>query len=329
MTRSVETATRAAPERASVAALDADRSPRLLPQSPPAQRAGARPTRASAGRRLRDALRYPLSSASFVTGFVLLLLIALAALFAGRLAGPDPLDMVAAPFLWPGQDAANPLGTDMMGRDMLAGIIYGARVSLQIGLLAGVLASVVGLLVGAASGYFGGWVDDVLMRVTEVFQTMPALLFTIVLVVVLQPTIASIVLGLSLTSWPQVARLVRADTLRLRHSEFVQAAVGLGMGDFAILRTHVLPNVLPAAVAMISLLAGNAILTEAVLAFLGLGDPNVVSWGSMIGSGREALRTAWYMTALPGAAVFVTVIALNLLGNGLNDLVNPRNRRRR
>ncbi|KAF1042666.1 MAG: Glutathione transport system permease protein GsiD [Herbaspirillum frisingense] len=269
-----------------------------------------------------------LSSPSLLAGLFLILLILGAATLAPSLAGPDPLDIVAMPFLWPGQDAANPLGTDMMGRDILAGILFGARVSLQIGLLAGVLASLVGLLVGAVSGYFGGWIDDVLMRFTEVFQTMPALLFTIVLVVVLQPTIGSIVLGLAVTSWPQVARLVRADTLRLRQSDFVLAGIGLGMRDFSIIARHILPNVLPSAVVMISILAGNAILTEAVLAFLGLGDPNAVSWGSMIGSGREALRTAWYMTAIPGAAVFITVIGLNLLGNGLNDCLNPRNRRR-
>lgn len=286
------------------------------------------PARATRRLSLPGWAKRALVSPSLLSGLALMLLILGAALLAPLLAGADPLDIVASPFLWPGQDAANPLGTDMMGRDIFAGILFGARVSLQIGLLAGVLASIAGLLVGAVAGYFGGWVDDVLMRVTEVFQTMPALLFTIVLVVVLQPTIGSIVLGLAVTSWPQVARLVRADTLRLRQSDFVLAGIGLGMRDSAIIARHILPNVLPAAVVMISILAGNAILTEAVLAFLGLGDPNAVSWGSMIGSGREALRTAWYMTAIPGAAVFVTVIGLNLLGNGLNDCLNPRNRRR-
>ncbi len=277
---------------------------------------------------LQHLLQLMLSSPSLIIGLALLMLIIIAAIFAPALTGTDPLDIVGTPFLWPGQDYAFPLGTDMMGRDILAGIIFGARTSLQIGLLAGVLASLGGLIIGAIAGYFGGWIDDVLMRITEVFQTMPSLLFTIVLVVVLQPNVASIVLGLAITNWPQVARLVRADAIRLRHSDFVQASVGLGMSDAGIIVTHILPNVLPSAIVMISILAGNAILTEAVLAFLGLGDPNVVSWGSMIGSGREALRTAWYMTALPGAAVFIAVISLNLLGNGLNDSLNPRTRRR-
>jgi peptide/nickel transport system permease protein len=180
--------------------------------------------------------------------------------------------------------------------------------------------------VGAVSGYFGGWIDDVLMRLAEVFQIMPSLLFTIVVVIVLQPSINSIVAGIAVTSWPQVARLVRAEALRLRHAEFVQASIVIGMRPWRIVLSHIVPNTLSPAVVMTSILAGNAILTEAVLTFLGLGDPNVVSWGSMIGAGRDALRSAWYMTAIPGAAIFFTVLALNLLGNGLNDLLNPRER---
>jgi peptide/nickel transport system permease protein len=199
-------------------------------------------------------------------------------------------------------------------------------VSLEIGVAAGVLATLAGLLIGAVAGFYGGLVDDVLMRITELFQTMPALLFTIVMVVVLHPSVATIVLGVALTSWPQVARLVRAEALRVSRAEFVQAAIVVGMSRPRIVFTHVLPNVATTAIVMFSILAGNAILTEAVLSFLGLGDPNVITWGSMIGSGREALQTAWYMTALPGCAVLVTVLSLNLIGNGLNDLANPRRR---
>lgn len=258
----------------------------------------------------------------------------LAAVFVLAVGAPyfthnDPLDMVGSPFTWPATDAAFPLGTDMMGRDMFAGIAYGARVSLEIGVAAGLLATLVGLLIGAVAGFYGGLVDDVLMRVTELFQTMPALLFTIVMVVVLQPSVSTIVLGVALTNWPQVARLVRAEALRVSRAEFVQAAVVVGMNRPRIVLTHVLPNVATSAIVMVSILAGNAILTEAVLSFLGLGDPNVITWGSMIGSGREALQTAWYMTALPGCAVPFTVLSLNLIGNGLNDLANPHRRRTR
>lgn len=265
-------------------------------------------------------------SPAAMAGGTILAIVAAASLGASRLVGHDPLEIVGAPFLWPGEDGAFPLGTDMLGRDILAGIVHGARISLQIGLAAGVAAALIGLVVGALAGYCGGWVDQLLMRFAELFQVMPSLLLTIVLVVIAGPSIAVIVAGIVVTSWPQVARLVRAETLRLRHSEFIQAGIVIGMSDVAILARHVVPNALSPAVVMISILAGNAILTEAALSFLGLGDPNAMTWGSMIGSGREVLRSAWYMTALPGLAVLVTVTALNLLGNGFNDLLNPRER---
>lgn len=273
----------------------------------------------------REILKKIPRGVSLWAGIVMLAAVIAGALLANHYSD-DPLAMVATPFQWPGQDPAFPLGTDMMGRDLAAGLLAGARVSLVIGMEAGIAAALFGLIVGAVSGYFGGWVDDVLMRLAEVFQIMPSLLFTIVVVIVLQPSINSIVAGIAVTSWPQVARLVRAEALRLRHAEFVQAAVVIGMRPWRIVLAHIVPNTLSPAVVMTSILAGNAILTEAVLAFLGLGDPNVVSWGSMIGAGRDALRSAWYMTAIPGAAIFVTVLALNLLGNGLNDLLNPRER---
>ncbi|MBB2926638.1 ABC transporter permease [Paraburkholderia silvatlantica] len=259
-------------------------------------------------------------------GVVLLVAICVLAAGAPYFTHNDPLDMVGTPFTWPGTDPSFLLGTDMMGRDMFSGIAFGARVSLEIGVAAGLLATLAGWLVGAAAGFYGGLVDDLTMRVADLFQTMPALLFTIVLVVVVHPSVTTIVVGVALTNWPQVARLVRADALRVSRAEYVQAATVIGMSRPRIVITHVLPNVATTAIVMLSILAGNAILTEAVLSFLGLGDPNVVTWGSMIGSGREALQTAWYMTALPGCAVLVTVLSLNLIGNGLNDLVNPRRR---
>ncbi|ALL70275.1 Dipeptide transport system permease protein DppC (plasmid) [Paraburkholderia caribensis MBA4] len=274
-----------------------------------------------------QAWRHVARSPSLIVGALLLVAICALALGAPYVTHNDPLDMVGTPFTWPGADSAFPLGTDMMGRDMLSGIAYGARISIEIGVAAGVLATVVGLVVGAIAGFYGRFIDDLLMRLAEFFQTMPALLFTIVLVVVVHPSVSTIVLGVALTNWPQVARLVRAEALRVSRAEFVQAAVVIGMNRPRIVFTHVLPNVATSAIVMLSILAGNAILTEAVLSFLGLGDPNVMTWGSMIGSGREALQTAWYMTALPGCAVLVTVLSLNLIGNGLNDLANPHRRR--
>jgi peptide/nickel transport system permease protein len=157
------------------------------------------------------------------------------------------------------------------------------------------------------------------------FQTLPSFLFAIVLVVILTPSIHSIVFAIGVTSWPQIARLVRAEAMRVRHAEFVSAAITIGLGHWRILFTHMLPNSTAPVVVATSILMAQAILTEASLSFLGLGDPNVISWGSMVGAGRATLRTAWYMTALPGFAIFATVISFMLLGNGLNDLLNPRN----
>ena len=263
-------------------------------------------------------------SRTALAGSIGLALVAGAALFAGEIFPGDPLDMVARPFIWPFTTAEYPLGTDMLGRDILVGLVYAARVSLAVGLAAAGLAVALGVVFGALSGYFGGWVDQALTRITEVFQTMPPLVFVVVVVAILTPSVSSIVLGIAVTSWPQIARLVRAEALRLREAEFVQAARVMGMGHVRIILTHILPNAISPVVVAGSILVASAILTEAALSFLGLGDPNLISWGSMIGSGREVLRTAWYMTALPGLAISLTVMALNLLGNGLNDVLNPR-----
>ncbi|MEH2549814.1 peptide/nickel transport system permease protein [Bradyrhizobium sp. AZCC 2262] len=265
-----------------------------------------------------------LRSRTTLTGSAVIAAVVMAALLAGSIFDTDPLDMVARPFIWPLTDARHPLGTDMLGRDILVGLVHAARVSLAVGLAAASLAVLVGVMFGAASGYFGGWVDQLLTRITEIFQTMPPLVFAVVVVAILTPSVGSIILGIGVTSWPQIARLVRAETLRLRESEFVQAARVMGMGHGRIIVTHILPNAISPVVVAGSILVASAILTEAALSFLGLGDPNLISWGSMIGSGREVLRTAWYMTALPGVAISITVMALNLLGNGLNDVLNPR-----
>lgn len=267
--------------------------------------------------------RFVTGSPSLTIGLIILAVLLVLAAGAPWLAPFDPLDMISMPLTWPGADRAFLFGTDMMGRDIFSGIVWGARVSLELGFATGVLAAGLGIAVGAISGFYGGHVDDVLMRVAEFFQSMPSLLFTIVMVVIFGPTVTTIVLSIAVTSWPQVARLVRSEALRVSRLEFVQAAIVTGLSKPQIIATHILPNVISPAIVMISILAGNAILTEAVVAFLGLGDPNIMTWGSMIGAGRVALQTAWYITAIPGIAVLITVLALNLIGNGLNDLDNP------
>jgi peptide/nickel transport system permease protein len=265
---------------------------------------------------------------SAVAGVVLLGLILLVAAVGPLLVPGDPWAIVARPFLWPGEDAAHPLGSDLLGRDILRGIVHGARVSLLIGLSATVAALGIGVTVGACAGYFRGWIDDALMRVTELFQTIPNFLLAIVLVALFRASIVTIVFAISAVSWPAIARLVRGQFMSLREREFVQSCVVVGMGEARIIVTQILPNCLAPIVVMSSIMVASAILTESGLSFLGLGDPDLMTWGTMIGIGRQALRTAWYMATLPGIAILLTVLALNLVGEGLNDALNPHLRNR-
>lgn len=276
---------------------------------------------------MKDFLRRFARNRSAVAGLAVLALVVLMALAAPALYPGDPWDMVAEPFL-PPASPGYPAGTDMMGRDIAAGLFHGARVSLLIGLVATGVALLIGVSVGAVAGYFGGLADNALMRLTELFQTIPAFLFAIVLVAIFRPSVATVVLAIGVVSWPPVARLTRGEFLSLRGRDFVQACVAMGMGDARIIALHVLPNALAPIVVTGSLMVATAILTEAGLAFLGLSDPNVMSWGSIIGAGREVLRTAAWITALPGLAIMLTVLSINLVGEGLNDALNPRLRGR-
>lgn len=259
-----------------------------------------------------------------VLGLVILLCVLTMAAVAPIVFPEDPWSIVTRPLLWPGDRPGYPLGSDSLGRDVAAGIFHGARVSLLIGTVATLTALGIGVMIGAVAGYYGGWVDDALMRVSEIFQTMPFFIFAIVIVAIFKPSVFTIVAAIATVSWPTVARLVRGEFIALRNREFVQACVAMGMGDTRIIFRQILPNTLAPIIVTGSVMVATAILTEAALAFLGLGDPNVMSWGTMIGQGREMLRTAWYLTALPGIAILLTVLALNLLGEGLNDALNPR-----
>jgi peptide/nickel transport system permease protein len=263
-----------------------------------------------------------------VAGAIILLGVLAMAILAPILYPGDPWDMVTEPYLAPGASPDYALGTDMMGRDLAAGIFHGARVSLLIGLVATTVALLLGVSIGALSGYYGGRVDRALMRLTELFQTIPAFLFAIVLVAIFEPSVTTIVLAIGVVSWPPVARLTRGEFLGLRSREFVLACEAMGMSDVRIILRHCLPNAAAPIIVTGSLMVATAILTEAGLAFLGLGDPNVMSWGTIIGAGREVLRSAWYVCTLPGIAILLTVLAINLVGEGLNDALNPRLRNR-
>lgn len=274
-----------------------------------------------AGRReLAAFLRNP----NALFGLVFLSLMVAAALIAPIAFPGDPLGMVGKPFLWPGQDAAFPLGTDSMGRNVLAGLFHGARISLFVGLTATALGLGVGITVGSLAGYFGGWVDDVLVRIIEIFQTLPNFVLLVVLVAIAQPSATTVSVAIAIVSWPMVARLTRAEFRAIRQKDYVVAARSLGFRHTRIIFNEILPNALPPLIVTASVMVATAILMESALSFMGLGDPNVVSWGSMIGNGRELIRTAWYLTFLPGLAIVFTVLALNLIGDGLNDALNPR-----
>lgn len=273
---------------------------------------------------LNGLLRRP----ALLAGALLLVALALLAIAGPWLRPGDPWDMAGPPSLWPGEDADFLLGTDLMGRDIAAGLVSGARVSLLIGLVSSLLSAVLGVLVGAFSGFYRGWVDSVLGRFTELFQTVPKFVLAVVLVALFKPSVATEVVAIAIVSWPATARLVRAEFLRLREREFVLAAETLGMGDARLMWTQILPNALPPVVVVSTLTVANAIQTEAALAFLGLGDPNVMSWGTLIGGGRDQVVDAWYICALPGAAIVLAVLAFNLLGEGLSEALNPQLRGR-
>ncbi|MCU0964559.1 MAG: ABC transporter permease [Burkholderiaceae bacterium] len=257
-----------------------------------------------------------------VVGLLLLSMVLLAATLAGVLYPVDPFAMVGKPFQPPFGEHL--LGTDMLGRDLAAGVLHGARTTLLVGVVATVIATVVGVAIGGLAGYFGGRLDSLLMRFTELFQTIPFFLFAILLVAVLGATIGNVIFAIALVSWPPMARLVRGEFMSMRNREFVQACVSMGMGHARIVFVHILPNTLSAIIVTGSLMVATAILIESGLSFLGLSDANTMSWGFIIGSGRSVLRTAWWVCAMPGLAILLTVMAINLVGDGLNDALNPR-----
>ena len=269
-------------------------------------------------------MRRYVGSPPAVIGLVLLALVVAMAATAGWLFPRDPLSLAGRPLIWPLDNPRFWLGTDNSGRDIAAQVFHGARISLLIGLVATAIAIVIGIVIGAFAGYYGGKVDTILMRITEAFQTLPNFLLLLVLVAVFGSTITTVTIAIGVVSWPAPARLTRAEFLSLRNREFVHAARTLGLRDFKIIFGEILPNALPPVVVYASVVMAVAILLESALAFLRLSDPNVASWGNLIGLGRDVLRVQWYVSAIPGVAILVTVLAVSLVGQGLNDALNPR-----
>lgn len=255
-----------------------------------------------------------------------LLALAVLALTAPWLGVESPWAMTAKPLLAPFTVAEHWLGSDMLGRDIASGMLYGARMSLAVAALASLATLLVGLSIGALAGYVGGWLDELLMRIAEFFQIVPQLVLAVILVSVLEPSLWSVVLGIALVAWPPVARLVRSEVLSLRQREFVLAAQVLGQRPLAIILTQILPNALSPLLVTMTFVMATAILTEAALAFLGLGDPEAMSWGYMINASRNMLRQAWWMSLLPGLAIMFCVLAVNRIGEGLRIAFEPPRR---
>ena len=293
-----------------------------IPASATAEDGAVRP--ASRRRTARLPLSVVLGSPAGLAGLGLSLALVCVAALADRLAPDDPFLSVASPLTPP--SLQHPMGTDDLGRDVLSGVIYGARTSLVVALSVTVLASFVGVTVGALSGYGGGALDDVLMRFTEFVQIVPRFFLAVVVIALFGAGVDRLVLVLGLTSWPHLARVVRAETLTLRAREFVEAARSLGAPGWRILLRHVLPGVLPPIVVIVSLNAAGVIVLESSVAFLGLGDPQLMSWGYLASNAQRFLRVAWWMATFPGAAIALAVLGLNLLGDALNDLLRSRAR---
>ncbi len=283
----------------------------------------APPDRLAAGRpetSPRRWLRITRSPAGRVS-LLLLFLLALAAVLAGRLSPDPPFATLAPPLLPP--SGAHPMGTDDLGRDVLSGVLHGDRTSLIVVLAVTAIAGTIGIVIGLVSGFFGAVADTLLMRFTDLMLAVPRLFLGIVVLALLGPGLGRVILVLGLTSWPELARVVRAETLSLRRQGFVEAATAAGAPYPRILAMHILPNALPAAVVVVSLNAGAVVLLEAGISFLGLGDPNAMSWGYLARNAQAFLSVAWWMAVFPGVAIALAVLAFNLLGDALNDAIRP------
>lgn len=257
-----------------------------------------------------------------VAGGAALALVAAAAVLAPWIAPHDPRSLAGAPFVSPG--ARFWLGTDNLGRDVLSEILHGARISLAVGVLAAASSTLIGVAVGAVAGFFGGGTDAALMRTAEFFQIVPRFFLALVIIALSGPGLAKIIVVIAVLGWPAVARLVRGEFLRLRTYEFVEAARAVGASPLLIIVREILPNAIAPAVVAGSLDVAQAILLEAGLSFFGLGDPNHVSWGTMINTAQAFLGEAWWLSTFPGLAILVSVLSVNLVGDGLNDALNPR-----
>ncbi len=272
----------------------------------------------------RIGLRRVVRNPSTLVGGLLVLILLVMALVAPLIATHDPMAQVLADRLQP-PSAAHWLGTDQLGRDIYSRLVYGAQPTLLIVILVIAFSAPFGLIIGMVAGYMGGWVETLLMRLTDIFMAFPRLILALALVSVLKPGLTNAVIAIAITAWPSYARLARAETLALRHADFVEAARGLGQSGRKIVMGQILPLCLSSAAIRATLDMAGIILTAAGLGFLGLGaQPPMAEWGAMIGTGRDHVFDAWWVAAAPGVAILLVSLGFNLLGDGLRDVLDPK-----
>jgi len=285
------------------------------------------------GHRIRP-LRMLAEHSQVMLGAAIVGLVILVAVLGPLLAPHDPREQELAerlqPPVWVDEGSwEHPLGTDDLGRDILSRMIYGLRISLLVGGLAVLLSGVIGVTLGLVSGYFDGWLDDLLMRICDMQLSIPLTLLAIAVIAVVGSSLPTLIAVLGLTQWVMYARVVRGEVLSIRQREFVEAARAVGAGDFRIIRTCILPNAFPTVLVTATLRMATVVMIEAGLSYLGLGiQPPNPSLGSMLSDGRQYLATAWWLGTFPGLAIVILVLGINLLGDGLRDLLDPRSRRR-
>ena len=260
-------------------------------------------------------------------GLAIICLLVLAAIFAGVIFPRDPLSIVGPALVPPFSDASLPLGTDRLGRDVLAELVHGTRASLAVGIAAALVAVVIGSLIGTLAGFAGGLIDEALMRVVDAFQIVPAFLLALAFVSVVGASLPVVVLAIALGAWTAPARLARAEVLSIRERDYVAAARVIGMRPLEIALREILPDALPPVLALSSVIVASSVLIEAALSFLGLSDPNIVTWGSMISEGRNVLRSAPFLSIVPGIALMVTVLGVYLFSEGLAEALAKRKAR--
>lgn len=276
--------------------------------------------------------RLLLRSKTGTVGLIIVLIVTLIAIFAPFLSPHDPAainpaQMLKPPFWMEGGSTANLLGTDNLGRDILSRILYGSQVSLLVGITSVVVAGFIGVTVGLISGYFGGIIDNVLMRLVDSFLAIPTILFSLVILSIFGPSVITLIVVLGATNWVNYARLVRGEVLSIKERDFVRAAHSIGVKNSKIIVRHLLPNVISSFIVISTLSVATTIILEASLSFLGLGvQPPTVSWGTILSDGRDYLATSWWLATFPGIAITITVLGIIFLGDWLRDVLDPRSK---